>query len=156
VESARAGHPARRCYVQAVERGISDVTDAFKLLPGHERHYAARSEYLFKLLQPPLDDVLFLGSDYEAAFDRFEILLALEYAHQDNRATGDVWGPVGRFGWKYRRGSSGNPYAELVSEAAAMGSAWPPLVAGLFGGSSERFQELAKNYAALLARLSWF
>lgn len=63
----------------AVSNAISDIEreNIFKRLPGHERYYAARSEYLFKLLQPELDDELFLGKDYEALFDRFEVLLAL-------------------------------------------------------------------------------
>ena len=55
-------------------------TKAFSQLPGHKRHYVPCSEYLFKLLQPMLDDILFLGRDYEQYFDRFEVLLALVHA----------------------------------------------------------------------------
>src|SRR4029450_8994145 len=35
--------------VEAVVGGLSDIADQFKLLPGHDRQYAARSEYLHKL-----------------------------------------------------------------------------------------------------------
>jgi hypothetical protein len=142
-------------YVQAVVDGISDVTGAFKALPGHDRQYVARSEYLFKLLQPRLDDALFLGSDYESAFDRFEILLALEYANQEGRSGDDVYGPAGRFAYKLRGMASTNPYAEMKAEAEAAGSSWPPLVAGMFGGSSERFYELWKGFATRIGQYGW-
>jgi len=75
------------------------VSEQFKRLPGHEKQYVPRSEYLFKLLQPSLEDALFLGRTYESTFDRFEILLALTFADiREPKRGGDVWGPPGRFG----------------------------------------------------------
>src|SRR5437667_8371549 len=56
--------------------GINECVDAFKLLPGYQRNFVPKSEYLFKRLQPPLEDQLFLGLSYESLFDRFDILLA--------------------------------------------------------------------------------
>ena len=50
-------------------------TDSFKQIPDHERNYAPMSEYLFKLLQPLLDDILFIGKSYERVFDEFEVIL---------------------------------------------------------------------------------
>src|SRR6185436_3709845 len=77
--------------VEDVIDGIQEVASTFKLMPGHEKHYVPRSEYLFKLLQPLFDDLLFLGSEYEAAFDRFEIFLALEYSSQSRRDGAAIW-----------------------------------------------------------------
>ncbi len=68
----RRGEPGT--LVAAVIEGISEVGDAFKLLPGQDRKHTPMSEHLHELLQPLLDDLLFLGSDYEAAFDQFEML----------------------------------------------------------------------------------
>lgn len=138
-----------------VVRGFIDVADSFKLLPGHERHYVAHSEYLFNLLKPELDKTFFLSSEYEAAFDRFEVLFALEYAHQTEQSDGRVWGPVGRFGWKFSGNAASNPYQELITEATACGKDWPPAIAGLFKGSPDRFLELAKTYSAHLGRRGW-
>ena len=135
--------------VQATTNGLMDVVEAFKLLPGHDRHHTPRSEYLHKLLQPWLDDILFLGSDYEKAFDRFELLYALEYAHQENRD----WAPIGRFGWKILEA---NPLRQVLSEAEQQGERWAPIVAGLFGGSSERFTEVARQLSDRTGRLGWF
>ena len=46
-----------------VGHALSEIERAgvFKLLPDHAKHYVPRSEYLFKRLQPLLDDLLFLG-----------------------------------------------------------------------------------------------
>jgi hypothetical protein len=128
-------------------------SDMWKSLPGHERHYAPQSEYIYKLLQPALEDHLYLGRSYESLFDRYEILRALMYADVDSRAD-HIWGPPGRFGWKYH--SSGNPYGELCGEARKHRDNWPPLKAGLFQGSYQRFEQVAKRYEnELLSRLNW-
>ncbi|MEK6410088.1 MAG: caspase family protein [Acidobacteriota bacterium] len=136
---------------------LSDCIQLFKTLPGHERHYVPLSEYLFKLLQPSLDDLLFLGTDYETCFDYFEVLIALEHAEQHSRLPhGNVWGPVGRFAWKHRRDDA-SPFRRLVAEAEAKGNTWPPLQAGLFTGSIDRFKTIATEYEALLTKrgLGW-
>jgi len=134
----------------------AELHGAFKRLPGHEKQYVPRSEYLYKLLQPGLDDLLFLGSDYERCFDRFEIFLALVYADIDYKPEGRMWGPIGRFGWKYRsRGRAGNIYVELLEEAESLKDRWPPIKAGLFSGSYDRFSEIATKYQELLNNLKW-
>ena len=135
-----------------VVQELTDVVEAFKWLPGHERHYVPRSEHLRTRQQPLLEDLLFLGRSYDRYFDRFEILFALTYADLTDRD----WGPPGRFAWKHsgRRGKS--PYVELMEEAERIGDAWGPLQAGLFRGSSKRFVEVADAYKQRLDRLAWW
>ncbi len=120
--------------------------DAFQTLPGLERHYVPRSEYLYKLLQPDLDDLLFLGSDYEWHFNRLEIFLALTYADFKYKPEGKVWGPLGRFACEYRRDREGNTFSEILEEAERQKDDWPPLKANLFSGSYERFIKIAKKF----------
>ena len=135
----------------------ADLHDVFKRLPGHDRHYVPRSEYLFKLLQPGLDDLLFLGRDYEQMFDRFEVFLALVHAELEYNPDNRVWGPLGRFGWKYKsRGRSGNVYSEIVKEANTFKAEWPPLKAGLFSGSIDRFLEVSSKFEELMKGLNWW
>jgi len=130
---------------------------AFKQLPGHENNYVPRSEYLFKLLQPDLDDLFFLGNEYEQAFDCFEVMLALAHADLRHQKKQHIWGPIGRFGWKYSgRGGAENPLSGLIAEAKAMSTSWPPLRAGFFGGSIERFNSVATEYEAIIKRLNWW
>lgn len=141
--------------ILAVVSGVSDLNAAFKSLPGHERQYVPYSEYLYTRLQPKLDDLLFLGNEYETIFDRFELFLALEHSHLNQKHGRNFWGPIGRFGWKHPRGY-GSPFLNLVQEANVAKGNWPPLKAGLFDGSFDRFEEVSTAYADLLGKLGWY
>ena len=141
-----------------IGKAVAELRDAFKTLPGHERYYVPHSEYLYKLLQPDLDDLLFLGNDYERYFDRLEIFLALVYVDLKYKPEDRVWGPLGRFAWKYRNRDSreGNTFLEILEEAEKQKDNWPPLKANLFSGSYEKFIEIAKKFQELLNNLNWF
>jgi hypothetical protein len=89
--------------IQAISHMRSDLDSTFTFLPGYENRYTPLSDYLFKLLQPNLADLLFLGTDYESLFDRFEVILALEQINLHGR------GPIGRFGWKFEREGDSSP-----------------------------------------------
>lgn len=141
--------------------GILDVDRAelFKKLPGHEKFFTPRSEYLFKRLQPELEDLLFLGNSYEDLFDRFEMLYALTYADAENRELPSIWAPPGRFAWKGRHGISRDPYASLTTEAREHGSSWAPFAVGMFRGSLDRFNEITtayRDHVLNLARRNYF
>ena len=148
----RAGR-RRKCGVIVVEKMLElDQMNAFKRIPDHNKYYTPRSEYAFKLFQTDLDDILFLGGDYERLFDRFEVFWSLFYAdviYTDKTAR--MWGPLGRFAWK-RSHSVDDPFGDFVAEATAMGSQWEPLKAGFFRGSHERFAEVAKEFEAFIGR----
>lgn len=133
---------------RTIEAGL-DIIQNFKLLPGHEKHRYPRSEHLFDVLRPPLDEALFLGEGYESLFDRFEVLVALAFADfRDPSGEGDCWGPPGRFAYKNQY--SGGPLDMLLAEAEAQGPRWPFLSTGLFGGNSDRFLKVARSYKQLL------
>jgi hypothetical protein len=146
---------ARQPLVSAATRPMVELQDAFKMMPGHDRFFTPRSEYVYAFMQPILDAALSLGSEYEACFDEFEILYALEHAHQSSLHDGTSWGPLGRFGWKYQRSQYGSPYHSLISEAKEAGNTWAPLKAGLFGGSIDRYLEVSATYGEYLGRLHW-
>jgi hypothetical protein len=148
----------RQIIIPAVD-GMVEVgrTNILKTLPGHERNYVPLSEYMFKVLQPPLEDLLFLGTSYEPLFDRFEVLYALTYADLTYDEEARVWGPLGRFGWKYSsRVRDTNPFTELVAEADQMKEKWAPLNSGLFQGSYQRFKKIADGFEELLQHLNWY
>lgn len=143
--------------VEAISDGILELTrsDVFKKIPGHEGNYVPMSEYLFKELQPKLDDALFIGKAYEAAFEEFEVLFAISVADAHKQRDERVWGPIGRFGWKHRSGRNG-PFYRILNEAQASGSNWLPTKQGLFGGSTDRFIEVANEYREMINGLNWF
>ena len=143
-------------FVEALGARLLELnrTNVLKQIPGHENNYTPLSEYLFKVLQPKLDDLLFLGKNYESAFDTFEVIFALAVADMRQLRGQGVWGPVGRFGWKNRGDSS--PLTRLIAEARSQKDLWPPFRAGLFGRSLERFDKVATEYAQQVGQLRWF
>ena len=140
----RAGDTAVPIIVAIVD-AMLDLAEAniWKALPGHDRHHTPQSEYLFKTLQPVLDDLLLLGGSYDQLFDHYEILRTLMYAD----LTDGGRGPIGRFGWKHTsQMSDGSPYASLRTEADQNRDQWGPITAGLFRGSYERFNQVATKF----------
>ena len=129
----------------------AETHDGFKSIPGHEKNYVPRSEYLFKYLQPMIDDVLFLGRDYEQMFDKFEVFLALVCADLTEQQYNNFWGPPGRFKNKYRNSLS-DPLTQIVEEAKEKKADWEPLKHGFFGGSYEKFEIIVQEYLKLLGR----
>lgn len=144
-------------FVEAVANSILELTraDVFKKLPGHDKHYVPMSEYLFKILQPKLDDLLFIGKSYEKSFDEFEVLFALVVADIKKQHDAHVWGPIGRFGWKHHARDNA-PLSRIISEAQTFGENWEPLKAGLFGGKLERFNGVAEEFQQRVAKLNWW
>ena len=134
--------------VKSAMSEISEINDAFKSIPGHERQYVPISEYLYKALQPALDDLFYIGKSYETLFDKFEILLGLTVADESSKINGYSWGPVGRFGWKYKYSS--NMYKEILEESNLFKEKWGPIKAGLFNGNYERFSEVASNFEDII------
>lgn len=148
------GDDSKELVVTIFDKIDDQSLNIFKQLSSYERMYTPMSEYLFKKLQPPLDDLLFLGSSYEEAFDRFEIMVALIYADKSKRTEEWFWAPPGRFSWKYRTRGRGL-FLQIKEEANELKNEWPPIKAGLFNGSIDRFNELYENLKAFLNRLQW-
>lgn len=144
-------------FLTSVSNAISELSSnhTFKQIPGYENYHTTLSELLFRLLQPKLDDTLFIGKGYEKAFDEFEILFALSVADYWTEHDGYVWGPIGRFGWKEQLADK-LPVKRLLDTAEREGPNWPPLKAGLFGGDRERFKSVSAEYYKKLENLHWF
>jgi hypothetical protein len=138
-----------------VMNAMGEIHDGFKLFPGLERKRTPRSEHIYALLEP-YADTPYLGADYEAFFDRAEIIMSIEYMHIEHpEPVGREerrWGPIGRFGWKT---SPCNPLGRMIAEASTAGKSWEPARAGLFGGSGTRFVEVAEGLCRMLHQVSW-
>lgn len=158
VSSSRSGR-AEATLLEATIDGVWEAmrANAYKLLPGHERNFTPRSEYLFTVVQPLVEDLLYLGRTYEQAFDRYEALAALVYADlrmQHGRA--DAWGPPGRFAWKAKRGYGSESFAEIGADGERLKDQWPVLQAGFFGGSYSRFEKVYTSFRGFLAQLPFY
>ncbi len=149
--NCKLGSDKIRNIIVPMVDAMTDNFNVFKIFPGHEKNYVPRSEYIFKLLQPELEEELYLGNSYEFLFDRFEMFLALVYAD----VTDSDWGPIGRFGWKTKRGRE-KIYEHLLKEADQERNNWPPFKAGLFRSSCERFKQVWELISKLIAELPLF
>ena len=130
---------------------MAKVGDIFKMLPGHEKHYVPRSEYMFKRLQPLLEDIVFLGNSYEQIFDSYELFQMFVNADLADRD----WGLIGRFGWKHSE-EMDSVVAGFIDDAKKQGNKWPPIQAGLFRANSNRFVEVSERLLQMLDKLPWF
>lgn len=150
-------HNQERYFAEVVTKGITEIQrhETFKRVPGHERHHIPLSEYLLKLMQPMLDDILFIGKGYERSFDEFEILFALIVADIRKQNQQSVWGPVGRFGWKQHNYVE-PPFSKLVADAKKQQNQWPPLLGGLFGGNFQRFLAVVDDFQEILKRTAYW
>ncbi|EJH2658839.1 caspase family protein [Salmonella enterica] len=144
-------------FVEAVANAIAELNqhNVFKQLPGFDRHYVPMSEHFYTILQPIIDDTLFIGKNYENTFDQFECLFALVTADLKKQQERTAWGPIGRFGWKQQRGHDA-PLSNLVLEAKAQGLNWEPLKSGFFGGDIQRFSTVADEYLDRISGLHWY
>ncbi len=138
--------------IRKVNKETGDFNNLFRLLPDRERERVPKSEYIFALLKSLFEEIFFLGEDYEVFFDKFELLFSLEYANHSATENGRIWGPIGRFGYKFHNSQS-SPFHRLSADADTMKEAWPPLKAGLFNGSYDRFKEIETAFRGILNRL---
>lgn len=113
-------------------------TEVMRALPALKNRRVPVSDYMFDLLQPRLDDALFLGKDYEPAFDMFEMLFCLA-AFDASLVVGSFeWGPPGRFSGRGQYLGTDGKFARLIETARREQRDWPPLRAGLMGGDPSR------------------
>jgi hypothetical protein len=147
-------------FLLSYAAAISEInyTNIFKSIKEHERHYVPINEYLFKTLQPLLEDVLFLGKSYEYYFDRLEILIGLICADiHGNSKSIHYWGPLGRYAWKYTsRYGENNPFSKLKNEAFEQRDNWEIIKAGFFNSSFERFEKTISAFEENLKKLNWY
>ena len=108
------------------------------------------NNHIFDVLREPLRSYLPEDEKYEEFFDVFEYLLGLVYADSE-RDTDNIWGPIGRFGWRYRgRHLGSSPIQQFIHEGIKRGENWELLKAGFFDGSVERFKVCYEKYELLV------
>ena len=93
---------------------------------------------------------------FQSFFDRFEYLAGLVRTDMGIQLDMSRWAPVGMFAWR-NHGTYGSYYVENVSkEIEREGDDWPPLKAGLFGGSMERLLAARAVYDDLVRHVRFF
>lgn len=76
---------------------INDISSSFgKLFPDQNYRYPM-NEYLYKYLQPIIDDILYIGDEYSDKYTNTEILISIAYAIKNYNGKDYVCGPIGRY-----------------------------------------------------------
>jgi hypothetical protein len=105
------------------------------------KRYTPVSDHLHAKLRPYFSDLLPDIDEYSETFDRLEILLGVIAAdaraqlHEKGLYADDPY--VGAFSWRDRYSSLAVEEA-MLSELESLRDNWPPIQAGLFGGSTDR------------------
>jgi hypothetical protein len=121
---------------------------------GKPRYHTPASDRIADVLREPLREFLPHQRQYDDAFDKFEYLVALAFADHKLK-DGQLWAPVGSFGWRQKRRRD-SVYDAVAQEVGAQGGEWGFLAGSLFNGSSARFEEVRQAYfEQVLRSLSW-
>ncbi len=117
-------------------------------IPGRQYRFP-ESEYLHRALRAPFSGLLPAEYEYTAAFDRFEYLANLISQDEIGHFFSD-----GMF--LVRNSSSISSVPRLIAqEIEEQRGEWPPIRAGLFGGSLDRLQEALISVGELVRQNRW-
>lgn len=85
-----------------VSSSLSEISSYFKIFSPEKNYKYPFSEYIYVLIQPELDDLLFIGEEYEKDFVTAEMLISIMNALIRYKYDYDerVWGTSGRFNYK--------------------------------------------------------
>ena len=111
-----------------------------------QKYRTPLSQYLHRILRTAFADLVPDDREYTEAFDRFEYIGSLVL-----NDLGGYW-PGGCFVWR----NGGRLTAEVQREIESAGEYWPPLKAGLFGGSFDRLIEVKQSLDEWAARHRWW
>lgn len=76
---------------------INDISSSFNCMFPDQNYKYPMNEYLYKYLQPIIDDILYMGNDYTDKYTNTEILISVAYAIKNYAEKDYVWGPMGRY-----------------------------------------------------------
>lgn len=115
--------------------------DLARTLPDMKAQQTPMSDWLFKLLREPLRQLIRIEQDYEDAFDRFELLVAMTFAAPPARG----WVPPGRFMWKdakARQFKQRTTADKLRVDVNNVAKRWGAIDAGIFRDGAEALAAL--------------
>ena len=132
------------------ERGA----EVMKVLPGREREFTPLNNRLAALLLHLFGRAFPAESGFNLAFDRLEILSALNYAVPAVAKGERYWAPPGIFGW--RHDNRQRVVTELRDELTNAGDKSMYVTSGLVGASAVKGLENLTAFESLVQQFHWF
>jgi hypothetical protein len=150
-------HHEMTAQVLALEAEGGEVTDQiFEALRSGQKgkRYTPVSDLLHTWCREWLRALIPDDDDYTETFDQTEVLLGalgLDLKNQRTQGGPYIRGPsYGSFTWRDRY-SDPNLEQRMLMEVEAMAASWPPVAAGLFGGSADRAQAAFEGFVEVAA-----
>ncbi len=114
---------------------ISDPRRAMQLLEGMERQHTPLSDWIQAAMRQYMGNTILNNEQYDLVFDKLEILMALSYAHHEERAAGMYWAPIGSF--VHRSKTRVRILREIEESISTLQRESPYVRSGIFGEAPE-------------------
>ena len=138
---------------------IFDTKSSAQKVLNMDNHHTPISEYIHDYLRGVMKEIIPLDLNYDRAFDYFEYMIGLIYIdrNHDTFKEGEesIWGPIGRFPWKYIHNPTESPVKVVSLELDKLGDEWLPLKHGLFDGKKERVIDIKQRHDEYLKKINW-
>jgi hypothetical protein len=120
--------------------GDRDAFEPFKMLPDFDRRHIPVSDHVYDVLQAAFSEILPDKTEYQDAFDTFEVLQSFHSADMYKRAI------PGAFMYRYTRTPKSSPLLQLLADVEDKKEQSAFLRAGFCDGNMTRFREAADMF----------
>lgn len=133
---------------------LSSFPDLCKKLKGYESRIFAASEYMMEVVKTALHEVEPDENQVAVYFDIFEAFIGLVYGYEKiKKGVGIDWFPSGHFAIRYNSDYYSSEVKEFFDQAEVHQNKWPPIKAGLFGGSYENFKNVKESFDPFIQQI---
>ena len=126
-----------------------------EMLEGMERHYAPLTDWIHDAMRPHAKRILPDDDSYTLAFDKLEILIALNYAYHAGSAPSQApyWTLPGAFG--YRHENKGRVIREMRESLTTMSDESPFVTCNIFGKTAYHCIQGLAALEEFIPKLGW-
>lgn len=97
IDTSRYYNDSEYLLINLFEK-INYSSSDFKLFYPDKNYKYPMNEYLYKFLQPLIDDLLFIGDNYNDQYTNVELIISIFVATKKyNKNPKYAWGPTGRY-----------------------------------------------------------
>ena len=132
---------------------LFEYDEEVRTLKGTDGGYAPLNTWMHNALQPYAESIIPDTNRYTLAFDKLEILIALNFAHQ--RCFQDrYWVPPGVFG--YRQENRELIFREIAESLSTAQAESPFVTSGIFGETAENCGQGLRALTQYVNQLGWW
>lgn len=122
-----------------------------QLLEGKQGNFAPLNDWIAERLRPSFQEIIPDDKQYELAFDRFEIILALAFATKDPEEKD--WIPPGAFGYRFRNRTY--IWDEIQASITEFGYGSPYITSGILSHDDDLRDKARARFKDMITQLRW-